>query len=180
MLPDTEKQLRERGIIPPIKVVQFANSLKELKEIYGNPDANGDFILDPGWYMENIRVFNFVQPMRSPWGEHPIITRFTAHKKIGNVIIDAFDEVFRSVGVDEMRARTWDYFAGCWAFRRNVNAPEKLSVHSWGVAIDQNPHLAPNGKEENGQPDVIVKAFEERGFRWVPGDWMHAQACWNY
>lgn len=156
------------------------NGYAEVIKVYGNPDSNQDGVADPKWKADNLQLFTFPIPMRIAWGSHYFVTQFRAHKLVGPSIQDALAEVFESVGVEAMRERTWDYWGGCYCFRANSNAPTRLSTHSWGIACDINPHLAPNGVKECHQPIQILTAFKRRGFIWAAGDWMHAQACINY
>jgi len=157
------------------------NGYDEVVRVYGNPDANNDGIPDPIWKIGNLKLFKFPEPMRIAWGKHGFVTYFRAHRLVGDVIVDALDEIFDQVGILEMRAKTWDYWGGCYCFRLNSNAKTpKLSTHSWAIACDINPHLAPNGVKECGQPIPIIRAFKSRGFVWAAGDWMHAQACINF
>jgi hypothetical protein len=156
------------------------NGLQSIIEVYGNPDADGDGILDVQWAKDNLKIFTFPFPMRKSWGAHELVTKFQAHRLVGDAIADALDEFFNAMGSVEIRAKTWDYWGGCFNFRANANARDRLSTHSWGIAVDLNPHLNPNGQKECKQPTELVRAFISRGFRWVPNDWMHTQAAWGY
>lgn len=161
-----------------IKPVPFG--LTEVEAIYGRPDADGDGILDVSWVKENLKIFLLPQPLRLSWKPQVMIGKIQANRLVGPSIIDALDEIIKEVGIAEMRKQTWDYWGGCFEFRRNRNYHKKLSTHSWGIAVDLNPHLCPMGVLEDNQPKVISEAFMKRGFLWVPGDWMHAQACRGY
>ena len=164
-----------------MKVLSYVpNGYEDIVKYYGDPDINKDGEPDLQWQIDNLKTFTFTVPMRISWNGHYFISRFKAHKLIGNVIVEALDYIFNTVGVREMRDRTWDYWGGCYNFRPNANAVNHLSIHSWAAAIDLNPHLAPNGVQECGQPKIIIDAFEKRGFLWVKNDWMHCQAAKGY
>ena len=75
-------------------------------------------------------------------------------------------------------------FGGCFSFRPQRTGT-KLSVHSWGMAIDLNPETNPQGTEGNMDPGVVT-IFRGAGFEWG-GDWpgrvrdpMHFQFCTGY
>jgi len=154
--------------------------LTEIESKYGRPDHDGDGICDIRWMATNLRIFLLPYPMRISWKPKQFVSKIQAHKLVGDAICDALEEAFKKVTVDLMRNNRWDYWGGCFNFRRNKHDPKKLSTHSWGIAVDLNPHLCPMGNEKDNQPREISEAFMERGFYWVPGDWMHAQACKGY
>jgi|GEM_PF-2142646 len=66
--------------------------------------------------------------------------------------------------------------SGTWNWRQNANAPEKLSLHSFGVAIDFNPKQNGNypkwKKDHPGvpcptdMPASFINAMKGAGFRW--------------
>ena len=75
-------------------------------------------------------------------------------------------------------------FGGCFNFR-SKRGNNKLSVHSWAVAIDLNPETNGMGTRGNMSPE-IVDIFKRFGFSWG-GDWsgnskdpMHFQFCSGY
>ncbi len=158
------------------------DGIREIKEVYGNPDLNEDFVLD-GWFVkERLTVFDLPYPMRLSWKPDIYVRRIQAHIDIGEVIIDALKEILDKVGYDYLVSNAYDVYGGCFNFRpkRGANA---LSTHSWGIAIDLNPHIAPFG-EKGKQPLFIIDAFAKRGFEWG-GTWdnpdpMHFQACRGY
>lgn len=163
-----------------MKTIEAPDGFDEIVKTFGNPDENGDHILDLAFIQSHLQVFNFNIPLRLAWGDHRLITRFQAHALIGDIVMEALDEFFAAVGEQKARDETWDYWGGCFNFRPNSNDKSKLSIHSWGAAVDINPHLNPNGQKECKQPVELMRAFISRGGRWVSGDWMHCQFCWGY
>lgn len=153
------------------------NGLEEILETYGNPDRDDDGVCDPRWMASYLKVFVLPFPLKKSWKVQEFVGKIQLHKDVGEAVLEALEEIFKKVGVKQMRANKWDYWGGGWAWRMNVNAKTKRSTHSWGIAVDLNPHLCPNGEKVNNQPEVIFEAFKKRGFLWVPNDWMHAQAC---
>lgn len=62
---------------------------------------------------------------------------------------------------------------GGYNWRANVNNPKKLSLHSFGVAIDINPDQNPNYKKTSAGeicktdiPTDIINALRNNGFKW--------------
>ena len=75
-------------------------------------------------------------------------------------------------------------YGGWFAFRPQRTG-NKLSTHSWGIAIDLNSESNPQGSAGNMDPEVI-DIFRLAGFEWG-GDWqgqtrdpMHFQFCTGY
>jgi len=159
----------------------------QINAVYGNPDANGDGILDLQWFAENIRVFNMPFPMRLSWKPDVLTQRFQAHKLIGDAVIDALAEIgLAHDDPDYLDNHGYNRWGGCFNFRFAKGNPDALSAHSWGIAVDINPHLGPFGVAAHKQPAFIIEAFKRRGF--FPGaDWplpytdaQHFQAATGY
>lgn len=165
-----------------IKLAFIPNGLDEMEEYYGNPDIDENFILDKKFIETELGIFMFPFPMKLSWRPEVTVRRFMAHKKVGAVIYDALFDFKEAVGLEKIFKNRWNYYGGCFNFRLKRNQ-DGLSTHSWGIAIDLNPHLAPYGKRSH-QPDILIEVFKDRGFEWG-GDWkhrdgMHFQACRGY
>jgi hypothetical protein len=150
---------------------------------YGNPDVNGDGILDADWFKSNIRVFILPWPMALSWDPQTIISRFQAHKLAGDKIIGALSSMleaadkeakkvgFKSdaehLGLSWMHSLGLDRWGGCFNFRL-VRGGSVLSNHAWGTAVDINPDIGRMGNFEDlsTYPRWIVEAFESAGFYW--------------
>jgi hypothetical protein len=162
-----------------VSLSAIPDGIDQIKARYGDPDADGDYVLDQAWFKENIRVFESPFPLRLSWNPTQYIRRFQVHRLVGDAIVDALGQVLNDVGADAIKNQGWDFYGGVFNFRNNRRSPH-LSTHAWGIAIDLNPQLAPMGIQICGQPKSIFDAFSARGFQWVEGDWMHAQACTGY
>jgi hypothetical protein len=57
---------------------------------------------------------------------------------------------------------------GTFNWRPNVNNPERLSLHSFGIAIDINPKQNPNNQGNciTDMPDCLIESFKKYGFQW--------------
>ncbi len=165
-----------------LKLAYVPEGIERIIEYYGDPDIDDNFILDKSFIEAEQGIFMFPFPMRLSWKPNKVVNRFMAHKKVGAIIYDALYEFKEEVGLEKIFRNKWNYFGGCFNFRVKRNN-QGLSTHSWGIAIDLNPHIAPYGKRGH-QPDILVDIFESRGFewggRWRHKDSMHFQACKGY
>jgi hypothetical protein len=146
---------------------------------YGNPDANGDGIIDTAWFNENIRVFVLPYPMPISWGDHAETKRFQAHRLAGDRIIAALVKMreFAQIEANEenekkdalvwMRENKYDVWGGCFEWRA-MRSGAARSTHSWGTSVDINPDRGGmnNTEDKKYYPAWIVRAFESQGFYW--------------
>jgi hypothetical protein len=145
---------------------------------YGNPDVDGDGILDKTWFAKNIVVFELPFPMVLSWQPNTVIRRFQAHKLAGMYIISALIKMRDTHGYGFLKERKIDRYGGCFNFRL-IRGGDQLSNHSWGTAIDINPDIGRLGSREDADryPRFIIDAFESEGFvwggRWKRPDAMH-------
>ena len=154
------------------------NGLHDINDYYGNPDVDDNGELDLGWPGEHLVAFPLPFPMRLSWRPEVSIHAAKMHYKIGNIVVDALAEIVSRVPLEYLQACECDFYGGVFNFRRNRRS-NRLSTHSWGIAIDINPHLGPIGGPDN-QPAFIKEAFTSRGFVTFHDDAMHFQACEGY
>ena len=166
-----------------IVLERVPHGINEILEEYGTPyDDEGE--LDHQWYSENTEVFQLPFWMVLSWDTDRKIDRFRAHKKVGGAIVDAIAEL-GWIHRNDLRGKNLDRFGGVFNFRAKREG-DKLSTHSWGIAIDLNPHIGKLGSVLDARyyPKSIVKVFERRGFewggRWDYPDAMQFQACTGY
>ena len=81
---------------------------------------------------------------------------------------DAFEKVSREV---TGKTNYKFYSMGTQNWRSNVNNSSKLSLHSFGIAIDINPDQNPNYRSKvkpckTDMPASVINAFKANGFRW--------------
>lgn len=152
--------------------------LEAIIESYGNPDKDNDFILDPDFVDNYLRIVQLPFLMRLSWRPEQTIQRIQCHKDIACVLLDALREIGEK-GFGYLDENKFNWYGGCFNFRKN-RRHDWLSVHAWGIAIDLNPQLAPLGLRKHKQPPFIIEAFKKRGFINIPDDAMHFQACDGY
>jgi hypothetical protein len=166
-----------------ITLSEIPNGLKEIIEVYGNPDLDGDCNLDSSFIDHCLQVFSLPFPMRVSWNPIQSVKRIQAHYAVGPVMVDALKEILDFRGWQYLQDNQFDYYGGCFNWRPKRGG-SKISTHCWAISIDINPHIAPLGGDPTGQPEFIVSAFERRGFewggRWKRPDGMHFQACSGY
>ena len=107
-------------------------------------------------------------------------SRITCNAYIIHAVIDAYEEILDHYGIDEIKARGYDRYGGCYNHRKTRNG-KWFSVHSWGAAIDILMQYGGYGKNPKNFPQFIVDAFTSRGFFWG-GEWrspdgMHFSVC---
>lgn len=108
----------------------------------------------------------------------PIVGKVQVHKLLAGLFRDVLGELDTLRLGDEIKQ------FGVWSTRHKMHNPSRgLSSHSWAIACDINWADNPVGRVGKMDPK-IVKAFEDRGFRWG-GRWrtrddMHFQYCRNY
>lgn len=156
--------------------------LDQIIVLYGDPDADHNFILDLDWARDNLVMVTLPFSMRLSWRPTTYIQKVQCHKLIADALVDALGGIMDARGLGYLHATGLDMWGGCFNFR-SARGLSKLSTHSWGIAVDINPHLAPLG-EIPAMPAFITDAFEQRGFEWgghwVRPDGMHFQACGGY
>lgn len=126
-----------------------------------------DGTLDPRWEEQRIVRIELPKPMRYQMGTDPdgspnyiAVKRITAHKLVAPLMTAVLRDIHR--------ARLWseiDPYGGGFAFRPIRGRPERLSLHSFGIAWDFRPAENPLGKVGTMSP-AVVEIFESNGFVW--------------
>jgi hypothetical protein len=158
--------------------VTFPRGLDEIKQFYGDPHdfRLGDGGIDARWEA----LLRFVQlPAAIPLGwDHSIrVNRIRIHYRLVPSIERIFYKLYDQ-GLWEM-IRSFD---GTYVWRAKRSG-EKLSTHSWGIAIDLNASTNRLGTRGD-MPIEIIRAFDEEDWEWG-GEWhrpdpMHFQAAHGY
>lgn len=165
------------------KLDYVPNGLIEIIKHYGNPDTDGDFQTDPEWVKRNLKRFTLPYPLRLSWNPEKLVKSVISHRRVGDAMMDALDEIGQTHGGRYLEQNQLNRFGGIYnpRMKRGIG---QMSTHTWAIAIDLAPDIAPLGADPSGMPDFIVDAFEKRGFVWG-GHWdrpdgMHFQACRGY
>jgi hypothetical protein len=152
-----------------------------LDAFYGNP--RGPDGVNPQWAAANLTTFTFPWKVKGSQ-THPCHVKVKA--SLDRILAWCWDHVGRDQA--KIDAAHLDEFSGSFNYRPNVNQPSKLSLHSYGIALDFAAAENPNGKAwvDNGVmlPRWFISAFLAEGWSWggdfnVTKDPMHFQATFN-
>lgn len=135
------------------------NGYREIEEMFGNP-ANADGTLNEAWEGRNIRKI----PPPDGWqlyyqedGRLTEVTGIRLHRLLADSFVSVLDEIWSVAarecggGASNGDIRAWlhqhcmDQHGGGFNFRK-ITAGTKLSLHSYGIAIDWDPDHNPRQK----------------------------------
>ncbi len=152
----------------------------ECDTFYGNPRGrNGK--ASAKWESENLT--RIAPPFTMKYDGKPIKT-ILIHKKCADSLLRVLNNIWESAGKSQATVDKWgaSIYGGAYNYRL-MRGGSRLSMHSWGCAIDLDP--ARNGLNDPTPnfaniPEVL-KAFEKEGWTWG-GEWsrpdgMHWQAA---
>lgn len=166
------------------KLTRLPTGLKEINTVYGKPYAGKNMSQYDSDFRKKLVIATLPFPMRLSWNTEKTVNRILIHSLISSTVVDALQEIKDIVGYEEIRRKGWDLYGGTFNFRPVRGNNNKLSTHSWGTAIDLNPHLGPLGETPRKYPHIFVDAFKKRGFLWGGDferpDGMHFQAIRGY
>ena len=66
------------------------------------------------------------------------VTKISCHKLVADKLLAIFNDILKFYGQEEISRLKIDDYGGCFNYRL-MRGGTKLSVHSWGCAIDLNP-----------------------------------------
>lgn len=161
--------------------MQTPNGLQEVIKTFGNiyDYVATDGTLSSEWEREFLTIIQLPFEMKLSWNTDLIVSRMTCHVLLG----DIFKQVFQTI-LDKGLQTDVTTYGGCFTYRPK-RVSNRLSLHSWGIAIDINPVENMQGTIGHMNPDII-EVFKNAGFIWG-GDWsgkskdpMHFQYAENY
>lgn len=140
----------------PVRRAPLVLSLPDVKERFGefafrDDDADREVTPDAAWVEEHIVV-----------ADVPVLGTVRCHRAIIDDLRAALQAV-ADAGLADTIDR--DDYGGCYHARRIGNHSNRLSHHSWGIALDINVDLSQPGLGPPPEPEV-VDAFAAQGFRW--------------
>jgi len=163
-----------QGMAPP-------RGLQQIMETFGDifRFIRDDGTIDARWEKEILVAIDLPFAIPLSWNVAQSVQKILCHKKLGSTLSHVFEDIAgRGLGKHIVT------FGGCYNFRVKRKS-EKLSTHSWGIAIDLNPETNQQGKSGD-MHSAIVDIFKQYGFTWG-GDWpgrskdpMHFQFCTGY
>jgi hypothetical protein len=162
------------SIAPPDGIEQIVSTFGDIFAY-----INEDHTLNPAWQADHLVAVPIPFALALSWDHSRHVQRVTCHKLLQPVFEKAFVAIVNA-GLESKVAS----FGGCFSFRPQRTGA-KLSVHSWGIAIDLNPES--NAQGTVGTMDAgIISIFQDLGFVWGGGwrglarDPMHFQFCSGY
>jgi hypothetical protein len=166
-----------------------SQAINSMNDFYGNPDLNRDGAVDAIWYQNNIvkitPPFAMFYPVEGDNGK--IIKRgqrwqaLRVHRKCADSLLECLTEIPQVFTAAEIEKYELDLCGGGHVFRLMRNGT-RLSIHSWGAAIDLS-HLINRYKRnydasKGMMPQRAADIFIKRGWHWLKkNDAMHFQAA---
>lgn len=157
----------------------------ECDAFYGNPrNRSNPSESSPKWESENlVRV---KPPFAIYYEGRPVRAGMSVHRKVADSLSKVFALIWEKAGQNQATIDAWGVsnFAGAYNYRM-MRGSSRLSMHSWGCAIDLDPDRNAMGDTTPNFANVpeVVAAFESEGWVWG-GHWsgrgcdgMHFQAA---
>jgi len=154
---------------------------EEIVKTFGNiySAIKPDMTLSPAFASKHFGRVKLPFAIPLSWAPDKKVLNMYCHKKLKDVFFAVFDEIRRKRLKKHVQT-----FGGCYNLRYKRKG-NRLSTHSWGIAIDLN--VATNQMGSPGDMnEKVVEIFEKYGFKWG-GDWkgayhdpMHFQYCTGY
>jgi D-alanyl-D-alanine carboxypeptidase len=146
----------------------------EADGFYGNPRGRN------GKASKNWEATNLVA-ITPPFQLHfagSIIRQFKIHRKCAASLGRVFDAIWQAAGHDQKKIEQWGVstFGGSYNFRL-MRGSNRLSMHSYGCAIDLAPDRFPMGRKLPCFAPEVLAAFDAEGWVNLPRDRMHFQAA---
>ena len=133
---------------------------EEIIEHFGKPNEKGE---------PYITTIELPYPMRLAWDLNTTIRKMRCHKLIAQPLLNVFNELLATYGLDAIKRLEIDLFGGCFVYRA-MRGGKQLSRHSWGIAIDLSPAKndlkTPFDKSQFGGAGYmhLHEIFEKHGF----------------
>lgn len=147
---------------------------RDVETFFGKPGSSQIMLIPP-------------YRMRISWDRRIKVRRFSIHKKVHDSAMEALTEIAELYDEAQRRELGLDLFGGCLNVRA-MTGGKRLSMHSWGIAIDFDPARNPFHRckiatsrlmQQDAEPFWL--AWERRGWvslgRAAGYDAMHVQAA---
>ena len=139
------------------------SSYAEVVQTFGPHEMGPDGRPTRRWELQNLALFHLPYPMDNAYapGILRTVTQIYCHRLVGK----SLQHVFQSILNAGLEHEALEY-GGCYVYRPiRGSVSGRLSLHSFGIAIDINPRQNPLGSTGTMHPGV-VKAFEDGGWFW--------------
>jgi hypothetical protein len=155
----------------------------QVDDFYGNPRGK-DGEVSPNWVTQNIVKIPAPWKLITAWDSQPV-SGIRIHKKCSESLTIVLAEIWQASGENEKKIKEWGMhlYAGGFNFRL-MKGKTRLSMHSWGCAVDFDSARNGYGDNTPNFKDIpeVVAAFEREQWAWG-GRWhntvdgMHFQAA---
>jgi hypothetical protein len=151
---------------------------------YGKVRVGSDGLPTVSWESSMLTMAQSPYPMRLSWDTDTTIRKFRCHRTVRPSLETILEEIWNHYDQDlvKLRESRMDLFGGCYNFRR-MRGGARLSMHSWGIAIDLDPDKNPLGKpykpNSGMMPMHVVNIFERHGWTWG-GRWGNRADCQHF
>jgi hypothetical protein len=154
----------------------------DVDAFYGDPrGANG--LAKATWVAANIVKVVPPWALVTAWDGKPVKT-MQMHKNCADSLLIVLNKIWVAAAKDQAKIDAWgmNKYAGGYNFRL-MRGSTKLSMHSWGCAIDFDSERNAFGDSTPNFANVpaVLEAFRSEewtwGGRWAKADGMHWQAA---
>lgn len=154
----------------------------DVDNFYGNPRGNGDEP-DPAWVAQNIVRVTTPWALVTAW-DFSTVKGIRIHKNCAESLDRVFQNIWEAAGKDQRIINEWgmNLYAGGFNYRL-MRGSSRLSLHSWGCAVDFDSarnafgDTTPNFELIPVVLDAFAKEEWTWGGKWKKPDGMHWQAA---
>lgn len=134
----------------------------ELRRRFGDPSGflRADGTVGEAWEREILAMIPLPAPLALSWDPSRKVDRLRCHQLIAKPLEAAMRALYQSAAWV-----TIGDFGGVYQWRVQRRSVDRLSRHSWGIAIDLDVGDNPFGREPKVHPDT-VRIFTDHGFLW--------------
>ena len=153
---------------------------RDCPTFYGNPDPDGDGVPNRAWEDANLVRVTPPWTMVLSWDVSKTLKSIRVHKHVAPSLERILGVIWAHAGhsQDQIERMRMHLFGGAYNFRR-MRGGHRLSMHSYGCAIDLDPERNRMGRPwaplAGGMPSMVVNAFEDEG--WVFGGRWSGDDC---
>jgi hypothetical protein len=171
----------------PVSGAWPRENVAALNAFYGDPRGpNG--AESPTWAARNLTLWIPPYPMFYSDEDRTPLHRLRVHKKCIAAFDAAFKDVLGALGHEYIKVHRLDVSGGTFCYRVQRGG-SRLSVHSWGCAIDLDPAHNPFPSTHGPMDLKFVEILNRHGFWWrgsktglaagtgTDTDFMHFQLC---
>lgn len=160
---------------------------QSLVDFFGQPwkVTSTGLVLDPTFEANHIIRIDAPYDM---WMGNAKINKIAVNKKCAKSLFTCLDKIARTITAAERKQFGLDQYGGCFNFRP-IRGSEgrvivsKLSLHSYGAAIDLAPQLNPLNAfyrpEKLMMPHQVIDIFKAEGWKWG-GDFKTRPDCMHF